>query len=48
MFLGYKNSANYPYEVVKYSMESALKRFKITETLKFYNLNLKSKIYPWF
>ena len=27
-FLNYKNPANYPYEVVKYSMESALQRLK--------------------
>ena len=26
MFLGYKNPANYPYEVVKYSMDSALQK----------------------
>lgn len=26
MFLGYKNPADFPYEIVKYSMESALKR----------------------
>ena len=28
MFLGYKNPANYPYEVVKYSMQSALQKIK--------------------
>ncbi len=28
-FMGYKNPANYPYEVVKYSMEQALKRLMV-------------------
>ena len=30
-FLNYKNPAKYPYEVVKYSMESAIKRLKSYE-----------------
>jgi hypothetical protein len=30
-FLGYKNPANYPYEVVKYSMEIAIKKLKAFE-----------------
>lgn len=32
MFLGYKNPAQYPYEVVKYSMESAVKRLQNYES----------------
>lgn len=35
-FLGYKNPANYPYEVVKYSMEKAIERFRIYD-LRFTN-----------
>ena len=35
-FLGYKNPAAYPYEVIKYSMESAIKRIKIYD-LRFKN-----------
>lgn len=37
-FLNYKNPAQYPYEVVRYSMDSALKRFKN---------NNASKLRPW-
>ncbi|MEK9154980.1 MAG: putative glycoside hydrolase [Patescibacteria group bacterium] len=33
-FLGYKNPANYPYEIIKYSMDGALKKLTI------YNLQL--------
>lgn len=39
MFLGYKNPANYPYEVVRYSMESAINRLKIYD-LRFRNNGL--------
>jgi len=38
-FLGYKNPADYPYEVVKYSMENALVRLNISGT--------SSKLRPW-
>ncbi len=49
MFLGYKNPANYPYEVVKYSMESALQRIgnwklKIGNSLA---TNKSPKLRPW-
>ena len=56
-FLGYKNPALYPYEVVKYSMEAAFQRLKNYEleiknststkflNSKFYILN--SKLRPW-
>jgi hypothetical protein len=45
-FLGYKNPALYPYEVVKYSMETGLKRlsnFSSTHQL----INSSTKIRPW-
>ena len=38
-FLGFENPAQHPYEVVKYSMDSALIKLKETE--------IKSKIRPW-
>ncbi len=57
MFLGYKNPADYPYEVIKYSMDKAIERLKIydlrlknatsTEIFKSYDLNLKPKLRPW-
>ncbi|KKR88901.1 MAG: hypothetical protein UU85_C0001G0088 [Candidatus Wolfebacteria bacterium GW2011_GWA2_42_10] len=40
-FLGYKNPANYPYEVVKYSMDSAINKLASS------TLNFKSKLRPW-
>jgi len=49
MFLGYKNPALYPYEVVKYSMESALRRFENLK-LKIENsstIGKSSKLRPW-
>jgi hypothetical protein len=42
-FLGYKNPAKYPYEVVKYSMDSALKRLKSYE----YGAMSNAKLRPW-
>jgi hypothetical protein len=42
-FLGYKNPALYPYEVVKYSMDSALKRLKSYE----YGVMSNAKLRPW-
>ncbi len=41
MFLGYKNPANYPYEVVKYSMDAAFARLQTT------NYKLQTKLRPW-
>lgn len=55
-FLGYKNPAKYPYEVVKYSMDSAFQRlknyeFKIRNSTSTENLTftkpLNSKLRPW-
>ncbi len=42
-FLGYQNPAAYPYEVVKYSMDSAFKRLSIFSQLKKTNARLR----PW-
>ncbi len=49
MFLGYKNPANYPYEVVKYSMDSALQKIgnwklEIGNSLA---INKSPKLRPW-
>jgi len=48
-FLGYKSPAKYPYEVVKYSMDSALKRLKeLNEALvKAGGTELTVKLRPW-
>ena len=56
-FLNYKNPAKYPYEVVKYSMEGALRRLKnyklgitnstSTESLNSKSYILNSKLRPW-
>ncbi|MFH1657141.1 MAG: putative glycoside hydrolase [bacterium] len=40
-FLGYPNPAEYPYEVVKYSMENALKRWELSTTTD------KGELRPW-
>ena len=56
MFLGYKNPAQYPYEVIKYSMDSALKRLQNyelgiknngTSTVTTANQIHSSKLRPW-
>ncbi len=56
-FLGYTNPAEYPYEVVKYSLENAISRFttydaqfknaNATENPASHVLPLKSKLRPW-
>jgi len=56
-FLGYKNPALYPYEVIKYSLDSAIQRLKnyesgiknstSTENLTPKTYNLKPKLRPW-
>lgn len=40
-FLGYKNPALYPYEVIKYSLDSALQRLTATST------QFSAKLRPW-
>jgi hypothetical protein len=55
--LGYKNPALYPYEVIKYSLDSAIQRLKnyesgiknstSTENLTPKTYNLKPKLRPW-
>ncbi len=40
-FLGYKNPAGFPYEVVKYSMDEALKKLNVLSPIP------QSKIRPW-
>lgn len=42
-FLGYQNPAEYPYEVVKYSMENALKKLNLLNLLH----PTKAKLRPW-
>ncbi len=42
-FMGYQNPAEYPYEVVKYSMESALKRLMLYKQSQKTNVQLR----PW-
>lgn len=58
-FLGYKNPAQYPYEVVKYSMENALKRLtdfklpvittttEIMSDVKGQGSKVSAKLRPW-
>ena len=54
-FLGYKNPAKYPYEVIKYSMESAIARLIAnrkaqsvsTSTISDSRFALSSKLRPW-
>lgn len=41
-FLGYKNPALYPYEVIKYSLDSAVKRLTASSTV------FSAKLRPWF
>ncbi|TSC74874.1 MAG: Uncharacterized protein G01um101430_691 [Parcubacteria group bacterium Gr01-1014_30] len=42
-FLGYQNPAEYPYEVVKYSMDNALERLSIYKQMQKRNVQLR----PW-
>ena len=42
-FLGYQNPAEYPYEVVKYSMENALKKLNLLNQLH----PTKARLRPW-
>jgi len=42
-FLGYQNPAEYPYEIVKHSMENALKRLNLLNLLH----PTKAKLRPW-
>lgn len=46
-FLGYKNPAQYPYEVVRYSMENALERLRAKSTAQISSSTSKSKLRPW-
>ena len=43
MYLGYENPAEYPYEIVKHSMESALARLKVFNEI----FPTKAKLRPW-
>jgi len=43
MYLGYENPAEYPYEIVKHSMESALARLKVFNEI----FSTKAKLRPW-
>ncbi len=43
MYLGYENPAEYPYEIVKHSMESALARLKVFNEA----FSTESKLRPW-
>ena len=43
MYLGYENPAEYPYEIVKYSMESALTRLKVFNEV----FPTEVKLRPW-
>ena len=46
-FIGYKNPAEYPYEVIRYSLDKALSRLENYSSSTNLKVSLKSKLRPW-
>ncbi|MEK6897594.1 MAG: putative glycoside hydrolase, partial [Nanoarchaeota archaeon] len=46
-FIGYKNPAEYPYEVIRYSLDKALSRLENYSSSTNFEVGLKSKLRPW-
>lgn len=46
-FIGYKNPAEYPYEVIRYSLDKAFSRLENYSSSTNLEVSLKSKLRPW-